>query len=112
MTQGDLDTFKKLFKRYFDHVSTHQNSLLARIYGIFTVKMEDVEPVSLILMGNTKKSNDKMIEHIFDLKGSFINREVKGKDIKNTATLKDINLLNLQKEKIVINLNSSSLIYL
>lgn len=86
---------------YFRHVATHPQSLLARIYGIYTVKMEDVEPVSLILMGNTKKSNDKMIEHVFDLKGSFINREVKEKNLKNTATLKDLNLLALKKEKIV-----------
>lgn len=63
--------------------------------------MEEVEPVSLVLMGNTKKSNDKLIEHVFDLKGSYINREVKGKNLRNVATLKDINLLNLCKEKIV-----------
>jgi len=63
--------------------------------------MEDVEPVHLILMGNTKKSNDKMIENVFDLKGSFINREEKGKNLKNTATLKDLNLLALKKEKFV-----------
>jgi 1-phosphatidylinositol-4-phosphate 5-kinase len=100
MTQSDLDTFKKVFVKYFEHVSTHPNSILARIYGIYTVKMEEVEPVNLILMGNTKKSNDKMIEHVFDLKGSFINREVKGK-VKNTTTLKDLNLLALKKEKIV-----------
>jgi hypothetical protein len=66
--------------------------------------MEDVEPVHLILMGNTKKSNDKLIINVFDLKGSFINREVKGKNLKPTATLKDINLLNICKEKMV-NLN-------
>lgn len=66
--------------------------------------MEEIEPVHLILMGNTKKANDKYIEHVFDLKGSFIHREVKAKGnqkLKNTATLKDINLLNLCKEKIV-----------
>ena len=63
--------------------------------------MEETEPVHLILMGNTKKSNDKLIEHVFDLKGSFINREEQGKHLKNTATLKDLNLLNLCKEKIV-----------
>jgi hypothetical protein len=63
--------------------------------------MEDMEHVHLILMGNTKKSNDAMIEHVFDLKGSFVNREVIGKNLKNTATLKDLNLLNLCKEKIV-----------
>ena len=63
--------------------------------------MEEIEPVHIILMGNTKNSNDKMIEHVFDLKGSFINREVKGKNLKNTATLKDLNLLDNCKEKIV-----------
>ncbi len=63
--------------------------------------MEDIEPVSLILMGNSKKADDRLIEHVFDLKGSFINREVKGKTFKNTATVKDINLLELCKEKIV-----------
>lgn len=112
MTQSDLDTFKKVFKRYFEHVSTHPNSLLARIYGVYTVKMEEIEPVTLVLMGNTKRSNDKMIEHIFDLKGSFVNREVKGKNLKNTATLKDLNLLSLQKEKIVNNIIFISVIVL
>lgn len=37
MTQSDVDTFKKLFKRYFAHVSQNPKSLLARIYGIYSV---------------------------------------------------------------------------
>lgn len=102
MTDSDLSAFKKLFKDYFKDVATRTNSLLARIYGIYTVKMEDVEPVHLILMGNTKKSNDKNIVNVFDLKGSFVNREVNTKNLKATATLKDINLLNLCKQKILL----------
>lgn len=102
MTQSDLDTFKKLFKRYFTHVNENPDSLLARIYGIYTVEMEDMDPVNLILMGNTKKTNDKYVEHVFDLKGSYINREVKGKNLKNTATLKDLNLLELKKQKFIL----------
>jgi len=102
MTNSDLSTFLKVFQDYFDNVCSHPDSLIARTYGIFTVKMEDVEPVHLILMGNSKKTrSDKKIEHIFDLKGSFVNRETKGKGIKNTTVLKDINLINLCKEKIV-----------
>lgn len=97
MTDSDLYTFKKLFKQYFQAVSTRRNSLLARIYGIYTIKMEEVAPVHLILMGNTKKSNDKNIVNIFDLKGSFINRHVEGKNLKPTATLKDLNLLDICK---------------
>ena len=64
--------------------------------------MEEIEPVHLILMGNTNQSNDRMVEHVFDLKGSLISQIVKGRTFKNTATLKDLNLLNLCKEKIVI----------
>jgi len=63
--------------------------------------MEDVEPVHLVLMGNTKKSNDKNIINVFDLKGSIVNREVIGKNLKNTATLKDINLLNLKARNLL-----------
>ena len=64
--------------------------------------MEEVEPVHLILMGNTKKSNDKNIVNVFDLKGSYIHREVKEKNLKPTATLKDVNLLNICKEKNIL----------
>lgn len=102
MTDSDMKTFMKIFEEYFTHVSQNTKSLLARIYGVYTVQMEEISPVHLVLMGNTKKSNDKLLEHVFDLKGSFINREVKGKNLKNTATLKDINLLNICKEKMVL----------
>ena len=64
--------------------------------------MEEQEPVHLILMGNTKKSNDSNIVNVFDLKGSFIHREVKDKNLKPTATLKDLNLLNIRKEKMIM----------
>lgn len=106
MTSSDLNAFKNIFVDYFDNICSRPNSLFARIYGIYTIKMEDIEPVSLILMGNSKKTNDKMVEHVFDLKGSFIHRFVKGKNLKNTATLKDINLLDICKQKMVIKYNS------
>ena len=64
--------------------------------------MEEVEPVHLILMGNTKKSNDKNIVNVFDLKGSFKNRLVHGSNLKPTATLKDLNLLEICKEKLLL----------
>ena len=102
MTDNDLKTFKSFITSYFKRIDSNpQESLLARIYGVYTIKMEEVEPVHLILMGNTKKSNDKNIVHVFDLKGSMINREVFGENLKNTATLKDINLLNLKNKNLL-----------
>lgn len=80
MTESDLSTFKKIFKDYTIHLLDNPNSVLARIYGIYTVKMEDIEPVHVVLMGSTKQSNDKRIKHVFDLKGSFANRLTKPKE--------------------------------
>ena len=42
-----------MFKEFYAHLENYPDSLLARIYGIFTVSMEDIVPVHLILMGNT-----------------------------------------------------------
>lgn len=41
MTQGDFNAFKKIFIYYFEHVNTQERSLLARIYGIYSVQMDD-----------------------------------------------------------------------
>ena len=63
--------------------------------------MQDHSPVHLILMGNTMEvENSKYIENIFDLKGSITKREVFGIP-KNTTVLKDVNLKQLRKNKIV-----------
>jgi Phosphatidylinositol-4-phosphate 5-Kinase len=103
MTNSDLRAFKKLFRDYFSHVSSRPGSLLARMYGVYTVKMKDMIPVHLVLMGNTMKVNPENIIHVFDLKGSFVNREVRGNNIKPTTTLKDLNLLELCKDELFLN---------
>ena len=74
-----MSTFKKIFKDYTLHLLDNPRSLLARIYGIYTVKMENIEPVHVVLMGSTKNSNDKRLKCVFDLKGSFVNRIVRAK---------------------------------
>jgi hypothetical protein len=51
---------------------------MARIYGVFTVKMEDLTPVHVLLMSNAARVESREIRGVYDLKGSIINREVKG----------------------------------
>lgn len=103
MTDGEYQTFEALFKSYMYHLMTHKDSILARIYGIFTVKIEKLEPVHLIMMANTVQSmwNKMELKYMFDLKGSLINRETKinMKKYKPGMTLKDINLLNIRKDE-------------
>ena len=84
-------------------MNTYSQSLLARIYGVYSVQMEEQDPVYLILMGNVKKCSGSYIKGIFDLKGSMVNREVfekkNGPKLKNTDVLKDKNFLKLKKEE-------------
>ena len=101
MTNDDFAAFKKLFKAYFEHINRYKDSMLARIYGVYSVQMDDQDPVYLILMGNSKKCDDDYIKKCYDLKGSMVNRFVKGDEekMKGTAVLKDQNLLNLRKKE-------------
>ena len=61
-----------------DHFRVHRDSLIARIYGIFTIKSNVFAPLDLIVMQNTanlKISRNQLLE--FDLKGSTTKRKVK-----------------------------------
>lgn len=61
--------------------------------------MEDQKPVKLIVMENGMKGITDILG-VFDLKGSMVNRIVKGKNFKPSLTLKDKNLLAMNQEKL------------
>lgn len=88
MTDDDFNAFQRIQKAYFAHVIKHDNSLLARVYGIYSVQMEDQKPVKLIVMENGMRGATE-IQGVFDLKGSMVNRIEKGTNHKATTTLKD-----------------------
>ena len=98
MNDEELAIFLKALPDYFKHMKENSSSLIARIYGVFKVKMEDLVPVNLLLMANTIRcDSSKKIQNVFDLKGSMVNRNVKmTSKIKNTSTLKDQNLLKIK----------------
>lgn len=61
--------------------------------------MEDQKPVKLIVMENGMKGISHVLG-VFDLKGSMVNRIVRGSNFKPSTTLKDKNLLAMNQEKI------------
>lgn len=85
----------KCLPGYLAYLIENKESLIARIYGIFTVKMEDQAEINILLMGNLFE-NVKLRESEFDLKGSIINREVVNG--KLNKCLKDVNLKKFSKE--------------
>ena len=97
MTSDDFHAFMSLFVAYFYHINRDNSSLLARVYGVYQITLENMKPTYLMLMGNTKNVPSENIYKMFDLKGSIIKRLVlpdKHKN-KNTYALKDQNLLDL-----------------
>ena len=94
---------KRLLKGYFEYInSPHRKSLLARIYGLYSVQMGESEPVYLILQGNVSQCDDKYIKSRFGLKGSVVNREEKSENLPNTHLLLDLNLLQLKAKELVM----------
>ena len=77
MTSDDFKSFMSIFITYFYHINEDNSSLLARVYGVFQITLEDMKPCYLMLMGNTKNVPSDNIYKMFDLKGSITKRFVK-----------------------------------
>jgi Phosphatidylinositol-4-phosphate 5-Kinase len=43
---------KGILDKYYNHVKRHPQSLLARFYGIYTVKIKFMKPISVVVMDN------------------------------------------------------------
>lgn len=55
MFEHEFDIFMKIVPAYYEYLRFNPNSLIARIYGVFQVKMDVLVPVYLFLMENTIK---------------------------------------------------------
>ena len=69
----------KMIDDYINYFIENGNrSLLARIYGVFSIKTAYFSPVDIIVMQNTFRQFDKKgLKYKFDLKGSSIHRRSK-----------------------------------
>ena len=69
----------KILPAYIEHHRKNPNSLLAKIFGIFTIKKKKYEQQHVMLMENTRQLQDKSKEKfVYDLKGSTYGRLSKG----------------------------------
>ena len=89
MFQEEVDIFIQHCHRYFEHIENGK-SLLARIYGIFQVKMIGIEPIYFQMMANTIQSKQNLGLKTYDLKGSLVGRYTVPDE---NQTKKDKNLL-------------------
>ena len=97
MSDEELTLFLKLHPGLAEHHRKNPMSLLAKIVGVFTVDSSRTSRVHIMLMENALQVEDQQnLRHIFDLKGSLVNRVTKG-SIKSSTTLKDTNFLQAKK---------------
>lgn len=74
MTKTDFTSWKRMAWKYFEHVNTQKDSLLARVYGVYKIQMDDTAPVYFVLMGTVAFNKGDRTLVTFDLKGSLIDR--------------------------------------
>lgn len=101
ITNDELDTLKERFlKNYYWHIKKNPDSLLARIYGVYTIIIHGISQINIVLMQNlnTLGNNYEYLYRIFDLKGSLFERKTKNiqKAPKDQA-LKDLDFLYMKK---------------
>jgi len=70
INQGELNIMLKILPHYIEHNLTYPESLIGKIFGVFTVKRAGSSPIYLALMENTTQYNPSMLRYKFDLKGS------------------------------------------
>jgi 1-phosphatidylinositol-4-phosphate 5-kinase len=86
----DLLARKGLLEKYYNFLKSNPESMLARFYGIFTIKIKFMKPINVIIMDNIMGKHSDDIVRVFDLKGSTFQRIHPG-TFKNTTTRKDLN---------------------
>ena len=99
ISEGELKFITEILPEIYKHLKKNPKSLLARIYGVYNVKMKGYKPVNLILMGNTLRLRQKDdLIRIYDLKGSRVARKVNTRGYKPSTTLKDLNFFENQSK--------------
>ena len=98
--KDELTEVLKLLPSLKEHYKKNPRSLLSKIFGVFTVQTKTMSDVHLMLQENILRFKEPgNVRAIFDLKGSSVNREVRGDNLKVTATLKDVNLRKQMKKE-------------
>lgn len=80
----DLLARRGVLEKYYNYMSKHPKSLLARFYGVFTVKIQYMKPINVIIMDNLMGEHLDQVMRIYDLKGSTFQR------ISNNPTQKSV----------------------
>lgn len=91
----EKNTAKRMLKDYFNYIKDHPNSLLCRLYGLFSL-----DNIHFIIMANSFHTKYEMDE-IYDLKGSKVGRTSDGPIKKDLDFNKDLSIGELRSDTII-----------
>jgi 1-phosphatidylinositol-4-phosphate 5-kinase len=92
-----------LDKMYQHFLETQNKSIIAKIYGLYSIKSNFFDEVTIYVMQNTLKNENEMM--LFDLKGSLYKRIVPFKEKwwntkkSHKKCMKDLNYLEIMRSK-------------
>lgn len=75
----DVDSLIGLLPKYYLHLLHEPNSIISRIFGLYTIEIANVSSITFILMENSFSIFDqmKLPYRKYDMKGSLMAREVR-----------------------------------
>jgi len=77
----EKDFFMQILPKYHQHLKKNPKSLLAKIVGVYSIKIENKDKVYQVLMESIDPIDDQFIKFKYDLKFSSVNRrEFKSKE--------------------------------
>ena len=65
-----------LLPSYFTYMKNSEHTLLSRYYGVYNLRVENMQDITCFIMDNLLGADFMNIERIYDLKGSTMGRRV------------------------------------
>jgi len=98
---SEAQVLREILPSYYFHLANNPSSLLTRLYGLHSVKIQNDVEIFVLLMGNLFNTPRKIHEK-YDLKGSWVKRSVKEHSENASELGKDMDLkrtINVGPEK-------------
>ena len=111
ISSEERTTLLNILRDYYNYIKDHKETLITKIYGIYTVVIKNASSVNVILMQNLFGCSPIHIQRMFDLKGSSVQRKTKNvQNWRKDQVLKDLDYQWLTKvERKLINFKEDNI---
>ncbi|CAN1307923.1 Phosphatidylinositol 4-phosphate 5-kinase 9 [Linum perenne] len=91
LRKSEVKVLLNMLPDYHHHVTTHENTLITKFFGLHRIKPSSGQKFRFVVMGNMF-CTEVRIHRRFDLKGSSLGRSTEKIEIDENTTLKDLDL--------------------